>query len=133
MKTCGKGADVYELIHADLGLDANNLFQGEEARAIDFDDSGFGYYMYDLSLALELCQEDEALPVYRQTLLEGYGKYRQLANDPLKVLDLFMAAFCVYLSLWAVAGTKTHPKYRNELITRMERAFRLVKRLLPNI
>ena len=133
MKTWGKGADVYGLIHADLGLDANVLFQGEEARAIDFDDSGFGYYMYDLSLALEHCQEDEALPVYRQSLLEGYGKYRRLPNDPLKVLDLFLAAFCVYLSLWAVAGTKTHPKYREELITRMERAFRLVKRILPNI
>jgi hypothetical protein len=37
-----QGPDVYGLIHADLGLDANVLFWKGEPRAIDFDDSGFG-------------------------------------------------------------------------------------------
>jgi len=132
MDEWGKGPDVYGLIHADLGLDANVLFWGGEARAIDFDDSGFGYYVYDLSLALEHCQEDEALPQFRDALLEGYAQIRSIPEDQLKYLDLFLAAYYVYLSLWAAAMAHLHPNYREELLRRMERAFRLVGRYVAN-
>ncbi len=129
MDAWGKAPGVYGLIHADLGLDANVLFWGGEARAIDFDDSGFGYYIYDLSLALEHCQEDERLPFYRDALLDGYAQVRSMPDEQMKYLDLFLAAFCVYLSLWAAAMAHTHPRYREELLGRMERAFRLAVRL----
>jgi Ser/Thr protein kinase RdoA (MazF antagonist) len=127
MDAWGKGSDVYGLIHGDLGLDANVLFWGGEARAIDFDDSGFGYYLYDLSLALDGCQEDEALPRFRDALLDGYTRMRPVPEDQLKCLDLFLAAFYVYLSLYAVAAAQVYPKHRGELLRRMERAFRLVE------
>jgi len=130
MDEWGKGPDVYGLIHADLGLDANVLFWGGEARAIDFDDSGFGYYIYDLSLALEHCQEDEALPQFRDALLDGYTRVRSLPENQLKYLDLFLAAYYVFLSLWAAAVAQRFPKYREELFRRMERAFRLVEHYL---
>ena len=130
MDVWGKGSEVYGLIHGDLGLDANVLFWGGEARAIDFDDSGFGYYMYDLSLALEHCQEDEALPQFRDALLDGYTRVRSLPENQLKYLDLFLAAYYVFLSLWAVAVAQRFPKYREELFRRMERAFRLVEHYL---
>ena len=132
MDAWGKGPDVYGLIHGDLGLDANVLFWGGEARAIDFDDSGFGYYVYDLSLALEHCQEDEALLVFRDALLEGYTQVRPLPEAQLKYLDLFLAAYYVYLSLWAAAWAHLHPRNTEELHRRMERAFKLVKRFLAN-
>ena len=96
---------------------------------IHFDDSGFGYYVYDLSLALEHCQEDDRLPRFRKALLEGYTQVRSLPDDQLKHMDLFLAAFCVYLSLWAAATAYCYPKYREELCGRMERAFRLAVRL----
>ena len=132
MDEWGKGPDVYGLIHADLGLDANVLFCDGEARAIDFDDSGFGYYIYDLSLALEHCQDDKALPQFREALLNGYTQIRPLPGDQLKHLDLFLAAFWVYLSLWAAAFAHLHPKHREALHKRMERAFRLVERYIAN-
>jgi Ser/Thr protein kinase RdoA (MazF antagonist) len=132
MEELGKGREVYGLIHGDLGLDANVLFWGGEARAIDFDDSGFGYYGYDLSLALEHCQEDEALPQFREALLDGYLQVRPLPEDQIKHLDHFLAAYYVYLSLWAAAMASQYPRYREELHRRMERAFRLVKRFLEN-
>jgi Ser/Thr protein kinase RdoA (MazF antagonist) len=132
MDAWGKGPQVYGLIHGDLGLDSNVLFWHGEARAIDFDDSGFGYYLYDLSLALEHCQEDEALPLFREALLEGYTQVRPLAAEQIQYLDLFLAAFCVYLSLWAAALAHRYPKYRDALNQRMARAFRLVERFLAN-
>jgi Ser/Thr protein kinase RdoA (MazF antagonist) len=128
MDEWGKGPQVYGLIHGDLGLDANLLFWGGEARAIDFDDSGFGYYMYDLSLALEHCQDDPGLPQFRAALLDGYTRLRLLPESQLKYLDLFLAAYYVYLSLWAAAATQAYPHHRQVLSRRMERAFRLVER-----
>jgi Ser/Thr protein kinase RdoA (MazF antagonist) len=130
MEEWGKGPEVYGLIHADLGLDANVLFWRGEARAIDFDDSGFGYYLYDLSLALEHCQEDKALPRFKDALLEGYAEIRPISDNELASLDLFLAAFWVYLSLWAAAAVETYPKHKLELLGRMERAFRLTRRYL---
>jgi len=130
MDAWGKASQVYGLIHGDLGLDANVLFWGGEARAIDFDDSGFGYYLYDLSLALEHCQEDEALPQFRDALLDGYARVRSLPEDQLEYLDLFLAAYYVYLSLYAAAAAQVYPRHREELLRRMERASRLVEHYL---
>jgi Ser/Thr protein kinase RdoA (MazF antagonist) len=127
MDAWGQGPDVYGLIHGDLGIDANVLFRGGEARAIDFDDSGFGYYVYDLSLALEHCQEDERLPQFRDALLDGYRRVRSLPDDQAKYLELFLAAYYVFWSLWAAAVAHRVPSHRDELSGRMARAFRLVE------
>ncbi len=132
MDEWGRGPEVYGLIHADLGLDANVLFWHGEARAIDFDDSGFGYYAYDLTLALENCQEDEALPRFREALLDGYTQIRALPKDQTDHLDLMLAAFCVFWSLWAAAGMELFPRYREELQERMARYYKHVEHYLAN-
>jgi Ser/Thr protein kinase RdoA (MazF antagonist) len=132
MDVLGKDQDVYGLIHGDLGLDANILFWKDEARAIDFDDSGFGYYLYDLSLALEHCQEDEALPQFREALLDGYLQARSIPEGQLDLMDLFLAAYYVYLSLWAATAAQRYPNHKDELFSRMERAFRLIQRYAAN-
>jgi Ser/Thr protein kinase RdoA (MazF antagonist) len=124
MQAWGQGPDVYGLIHADLGVDANLLFWGSppEARAIDFDDSGFGYWMYDLAVSLEHCRDEAAYAEYRDALLEGYTGVRSLPDSQLERLELFMAAFYVYVSLWCAAMTQLHPRHREELHQRLERA-----------
>ncbi len=122
MQRWGNGPDVYGLIHADLGIDANVLFWRGEARAIDFDDSGFGYWVYDLAVALEHCRDDPAYPAFRDALLDGYAEVRSLPQEQLSHLDLFMAAFYVYLCLWAAGMSRLYPKHRDELLERQERA-----------
>ena len=122
MEAWGTGTEVYGLIHGDLGLDANLLFWQGDARAIDFDDSGFGYWIYDLAIALEHCREEEAYGQYREALLEGYAEFRCLPYEQLGELDLFLAAFDVYLCLWAAAMTQVYPHHREEALQRLERA-----------
>lgn len=124
----GSGPDVYGLIHGDLGVDANVLFWGGEARAIDFDDSGFGYWVYDLAVSLEHCQEDAAFHRFRDALLDGYAEGSSLPEGCPEHLELFLAAFHVYWSLWAAAVIQRNPRHRQTLRRRMERAARLVKR-----
>jgi Ser/Thr protein kinase RdoA (MazF antagonist) len=130
MNAWGKDPGVYGLIHGDLGVDANVLFRGGEARAIDFDDSGFGYYVYDLAIALEHCQDDAGYSDYRRALLYGYREARSLAEEHAGRLELFQAAFHVYWSLWAAAIVHLHPEYGEGLRKRSARAATLVKRYL---
>ncbi len=130
MNELGQGRDVFGLIHADLGVDSNVLFWRGEARAIDFDESGFGYWVYDLAIALEHCREDAEYPKFRSALLDGYAEIRSLPEDHLEHLDLFAAVFDVYWSLWAAAAVHRSPGSREELRPRMERAAGLVLRYL---
>jgi Ser/Thr protein kinase RdoA (MazF antagonist) len=133
MKAWGRGPDVYGLIHADLGVDANVLFWRGEARAIDFDDSGFGYWMYDLALSLEHCREEADYPWYRDALLGGYAEIRSLPEAQLEQLELFMAAVYVYLGLWSAGVAQLNPAARDPLLERLERCGRLAARYVAGL
>jgi len=130
MKAWGQDLNVYGLIHADLGTDANMLFWKGEARPIDFDDSGYGYWVYDLAISLEHVWDDLSFSQTRDALLEGYASFRSLPREQLAQLELFMAAVQVYLGLWAAGMTFFHPRHLDELNERMDRAYRLVRNYL---
>jgi Ser/Thr protein kinase RdoA (MazF antagonist) len=122
----GKGPDTYGLIHADMGVDSNVLFWRGEPRLIDFDSSGFGYWIYDLAVAIEHCREDPAFTRYRDALLGGYAEYRSLPDEQLNQMELFLAASSVYWDLWAVGATHVHPEYLEEYRQRIDREAALV-------
>jgi Ser/Thr protein kinase RdoA (MazF antagonist) len=114
MLALGTGADAYGLIHADLHMD-NVLFCYGEARAIDFDDCGFGYWIYDFVSALCDWQDAEAWPRYREALLDGYVRVCPLPEAQLPYLDLFMAGGQVSLMLWATDLAQVNARFRREL------------------
>jgi len=132
MDKWGKGPDVYGLIHGDLGMEANVLFWNGDVRIIDFDDSGFGYYIFDLSIVLEDSQDHQIQPQFRDALLNGYTRVRPLSEDQIINVDLFLAAFAVYWSLYAADAVQYHPENREEIFKRMSRYFRLVENYLAN-
>lgn len=114
MSLWGEGSDVWGLIHGDLVVDANLLFWRGEPRAIDFDDSGFGYWAFDLAVALDPCRDDQSFSRYREALLRGYTEVRTLPERQSEQLELFLAALQVYWNLWATGGTHLHPSLRPE-------------------
>ncbi len=128
MDAWGQGPDVYGLIHGDLGVDANLLFWHGEPRPIDFDDSGYGYWVYDLAVGLEHCWQQAAFPRCREALLDGYAEYRSLPPKQVQQLELFIAATEVYWNLWAVGGTHLYPAYLPEWRERIDRTAGLVVR-----
>jgi Ser/Thr protein kinase RdoA (MazF antagonist) len=109
MEEWGQGPDVFGLIHGDLGVDANLLFWHGEPRAIDFDDSGFGYWAFDLGVAFDVCQDDPFYAHYRDALLNGYAESHSLPKKQAEQLDLFLAAFEIYWNLWAMGVTHLNP------------------------
>lgn len=91
--------EYYGLIHADLG--AMNLFYGEDESIsiIDFDDSCYHFFMFDLAIALSsitsrmnyLQPEEEWL----RNLTEGYQSIRTLSDEEIS----WIPKLCHFASL----------------------------------
>jgi Ser/Thr protein kinase RdoA (MazF antagonist) len=126
MDAWGTGPDVYGLIHGDLAVDANLLFWHDQPRVIDFDDSGFGYWVFDLAVALDACWEDAAFPRYKEALLDGYAECRSLPEEQSERIELFLAALQVYWNLWAIGVTHLYPNLLQEYGKRIARNAGLV-------
>nr|HMS95936.1 phosphotransferase [Tabrizicola sp.] len=60
------------LIHADV-LRENVLVNDRSVSLIDFDDSGFGFRLYDLGTALVQVLALPEFPALREALMAGYG------------------------------------------------------------
>lgn len=128
MEDWGQGPDVFGLIHGDLGVDANLFFWHGEPRAIDFDDSGFGYWIFDLAVALDFCRDNPAYFRFRDALLNGYSEILTLPKWQAEQIELFLAGLQVYWNLWATGGTHLYPNLLPEYRERMARTADFVVR-----
>jgi Ser/Thr protein kinase RdoA (MazF antagonist) len=106
----GEGRETWGLIHADLHPD-NLLFQGEKVGAIDFDDCGWGCFLYDLAVILSALRGRPAYGALRQALLQGYRQMRPLPAEHERHLDALMAGRLLGLAIWT-AGVADHPENR---------------------
>jgi Ser/Thr protein kinase RdoA (MazF antagonist) len=61
----------FGLIHADTRL-ANLLVHEGTTAVIDFDDAGFGWYLYDLGTTVSFFEDDPAVPGLVAAWLDGY-------------------------------------------------------------
>lgn len=100
-----RGPDAYGMIHADLNAE-NVLIEGERLSVIDFDDAGFGWYAFDLAVALydRLDAFHPAKPHFdraRSAVLEGYRSVRLLTPEQLDSLQPLMLARALSILSWA--------------------------------
>jgi Ser/Thr protein kinase RdoA (MazF antagonist) len=79
-----RSPDRFGLIHADFHS-GNYLIFNEEVRIIDFDRCSFGFYLYDLTIALTELNEEQ-----RQHFLQGYQRVKPLPNDYPKLHNFFL-------------------------------------------
>ncbi len=70
----------FGLIHADLRL-ANLLVDGDRTAIIDFDDCGYGWYLFDLATALSFLEERPDVPDLIASWLKGYRKVAPVPAD----------------------------------------------------
>lgn len=114
MSELGTGPEVWGLIHADLHLE-NVLFAGSEARPIDFDDCGFGYWIYDIAVALWELRLEKEWQALLQAFLDGYARHRPVPDAQLPYLEPFMAGREAMIGLVIAAETHVVPAYREYL------------------
>ena len=74
----GTGAARYGLVHADTRL-ANLLVDGDAVSVIDFDDSGFSWYLYDVGTSVSFFEHQPYVPELVGAWLSGY---RQVLDLP---------------------------------------------------
>jgi Ser/Thr protein kinase RdoA (MazF antagonist) len=106
----GKSSDRFGLIHSDLSF-GNVLFTEEEVLPIDFDDCGFGYYLYDLAVVLAGPWEKPGFQHRREALLEGYREICKLPDEHLSLIPTFMAMRASSLGQWDRVKTLLHNSY----------------------
>ena len=84
----------YGLIHADLVTD-NVLVENQQLHLIDFDDSGYGYRLFDVATVVLRAQRETQHEALTNALIEGYLSVRTL---DLSALELFLALrACTYI------------------------------------
>jgi Ser/Thr protein kinase RdoA (MazF antagonist) len=123
--------DNFGLIHADLHLD-NALFWRDEVRVIDFDDCGFGYWLYDIAVALWELRDRNDCEHFRSALIDGYTRHRPLPPGDLAHLDDFIATREVAFGLWFTGTAQVNPLFRAELDQVQEDTRRSLDTLLQN-
>jgi Ser/Thr protein kinase RdoA (MazF antagonist) len=112
LKSLGYTQDTFGLIHADLHQE-NYFFHQNRMRVIDFDDCGFGHYLFDLNVTLIEVHRFPQYEALRAGLLKGYRSGRTLDPAHEAYLDSFFALRCLQLLMW-VLESREHPTFRDQ-------------------
>lgn len=99
LEAYGKGPERFGLAHCDLRL-ANLLVDGDEVRVIDFDDCGFGWYMYDYATTISFIEDHPLVPDLRAAWLEGYRSVAPISAEDEAELDTFVMLRRLLLVCW---------------------------------
>ena len=91
MQRLGESREVFGLIHADLH-NRSYLFHGDQVRAIDFSDCGWGYYLYDIAITLGELKHRDDYPALHAAFVEGYRELRPLSEQHEGLINTFMVA-----------------------------------------
>lgn len=87
----GRGTDRFGLTHADLMPD-NVLVENGTPYVIDFDDCGYGWYLYDLATLLAIRTGDPEATRVREAWVEGYRSVSPLPDEHLEILEVLVMA-----------------------------------------
>ena len=99
----GTGPERYGLVHADTRL-ANLLVHDGAVSVIDFDDSGFSWYLYDLGTSVSFFEHDPMVPGLIDSWLTGYrARGRITAADQAEIWT-----FILFRRLLLVAWIGSH-------------------------
>jgi Ser/Thr protein kinase RdoA (MazF antagonist) len=86
----GTGPERYGLVHADTRL-ANLLVDGGRVSVIDFDDSGFSWYLYDVGTSVSFFEHQPHVPALVDSWLSGYRRVLGLpAEDEAEIWTFIM-------------------------------------------
>lgn len=95
----GKAPDRFNLIHADMRL-ANLLEDENGTRLIDFDDCGWGWFLYDFAAAISFIEDDPRIPSLRDAWVRGYRSVRQMSAEEEAEIGTFVMLRRMALLAW---------------------------------
>ncbi|MCE2441376.1 MAG: phosphotransferase [Candidatus Latescibacteria bacterium] len=111
MAQLGETSSVFGLIHGDLHQ-MNYVFLKGEARALDFDDCGRGYFLGDIGATLGPLVSRKDFASLRAAFLRGYRSVRPLDAGHERMLTAFLIADRLKIAVW-MAGRADNPGLRD--------------------
>lgn len=102
----GKTSQNYSMIHADM-VPENVLVDGSHIRLIDFDDAGYGWHLFEMATSLYFSSAEVELDKLMQPYIEGYRSERELSDEDLAMLPLFMLARATTYLGWSYTRRET--------------------------
>ncbi len=102
----GKGNDRFGLAHCDLRL-ANLLIDGKTVKVIDFDDCGFGWYMYDAATPVSFYEHEPQVPGLIESWKTGYRRIAKLPNPDEDEIPTFIMLRRLLLVAWIGSHAET--------------------------
>lgn len=102
----GQGPDRFGLIHCDLRL-ANLLIDGTEVKVIDFDDMGFGWFMYDAATPVSFYEHEPQVPALIQAWVRGYRSVAPLSAEDEAEIPTFVMLRRLLLVAWIGSHSET--------------------------
>lgn len=108
----GQQQPHFGLIHGDPGF-RNFVYHEGQARLLDFDEFGRGYYAHDLAEPLRIMLGWDNYPTLREALLKAYEQEEPLPLGDESQLDVFIAATLVSYLNWGfcMAGEADYQEF----------------------
>lgn len=96
----GQGMDRFGLIHSDLRL-ANLLVGAGRTKVLDFDDCGFGWYLYDVASSVTFLEIRDDIDSIVDSWIEGYLTEGVLSAEEIAEIPTFMMFRRLVVMGWA--------------------------------
>ena len=96
----GRSDERFGLVHADIRLANLLVDDGGHVRVIDFDDSGFAWFMYDFATTVSFMEDHPRVPELREAWLDGYRSVAPLDPADEAELDTFVMLRRLLLVAW---------------------------------
>ena len=106
LKAYGKNENQFGLIHCDLRL-ANLLMDGVNVKVIDFDDCGFGWFMYDAAAPVSFYEHDPQVPELIEAWKRGYRTTAVLDEADANEIPTFVMLRRLLLVAWIGSHSET--------------------------
>jgi Ser/Thr protein kinase RdoA (MazF antagonist) len=102
----GQGPDRFGLIHCDLRL-ANLLIDSGTVKVIDFDDCGFGWYMYDAATPISFYEHEPHVGDLIESWKKGYRRVLDLPKADEEEIPTFVMLRRLLLVAWIGSHSET--------------------------
>ena len=99
LKHYGKNNQNFGLIHADMRL-ANLLVHHDNIALIDFDDCGFGWFMYDFATTVSFFEDSKIIPKLKDSWCRAYQAIRHIDDIDYHAINDMMMARRLALLAW---------------------------------
>jgi Ser/Thr protein kinase RdoA (MazF antagonist) len=106
LKAYGQSSERFGLIHCDLRL-ANLLIDDASVKVIDFDDCGFGWYMYDAATPVSFYEHEPQVPDLIEAWKTGYRKVLELSHEDETEIPTFIMLRRLLLVAWIGSHSET--------------------------